>query len=197
MDLTSQGSTTLNTPMGEMVLEGTSVFVLPGRYHSQLNTPMGAMTQVIDGDRGFMTMAGQVQDLPESAVAEMRRGLSTEAGCVLLLKLALEGSLEAQLVGTVDFEGQPASDVVVTLGDAPIHVYLSDDGQTVLGTMRRATTDEGPADVVETYAAYTLVSGLKVPFESTQKVDGEVKSQSRVTSVTVNGGYPEDLFRRP
>jgi len=195
--LTSQGSTTITTPMGEMALEGTSVFVLPGRYHSQLKTPLGAMTQVVDGERGFMTMAGQVQDLPESAVAEMRRGLSTEGGCALLLKMALEGAVQGQLLGAVDFEGQPASDVVVTVDGSPVHLYLSADGQTVLGTMRRATTDEGPADVVEVFAAHTVVSGLKVPFESTQKANGEVKAQSRLTSVTVNAGFTEDLFRRP
>jgi predicted Zn-dependent peptidase len=196
-DLTSQGSTTLSTPMGQMVLEGTSVFVLPSRYHSQLTTPMGTMTQVLDGDHGFMTMAGQVQDLPESASSEMRQGLSTEAGCVLLLKLALEGTLEGQLVGAVTFEGQDASDVAVTLGDSPIHVYLSADGQTVLGAMRRATTEEGPAEVVEIFAAHTVVSGLRVPFETIQKANGEVKAQSRLTSVTVNAGYSEELFRRP
>jgi len=196
-DLTSQGSTTLSTPMGEMVLEGTSVFVLPGRYYSQLSTPMGPMTQVLDGDRGFMTMAGQVQDLPDSALAEMRQGLSTEAGCALLLKLALEGSLEGQLVGAVTFEGQEANDVVVTLDGAPVHVYLSADGQSVLGTMRRATTEEGPAEVVESYAAPTVVSGLRVPFETTQKANGEIKARSRLTVVTVNGGFAEELFRRP
>jgi predicted Zn-dependent peptidase len=195
--LSSQGSTTLNTPMGEMVLEGTSLFVLTGRYHSQLSTSMGAMTQVLDGDRGFMTMGGQVQDLPESASAEMRQGLYTEAGCALLLKLALEGSLGGQLVGAVTFEGQEASDVVVAPGDSPIHVYLSADGQTVLGTMRRATTEEGPAEVVEIFAAHTVVSGLRVPFETTQKANGEIKAQSRLTSVAVNAGYSEDLFRRP
>jgi hypothetical protein len=196
-DLTSQGSTTVSTPMGEMVLEGTSVFVLPGRYYSQLISPMGPITQVLDGDRGFMAMGGQVQDLPEGASAEMRRGLATEAGCALLLKLALEGTLEGQLVGAVTFEGQEASDVVVTLGDSPVHVYLSADGQTVLGAMRHATTEEGPAEVVESFAAPTVVSGLRVPFETTQKANGEVKARSRLTSVTVNGGFAEELFRRP
>lgn len=196
-NLTSQGSTSLSTPMGEMAIEGSSVIVLPGRYHSQLNTPMGAMTQVLDGERGFMTMAGQVHDLPESAVAEMRRGLATEAGCALLLKLALGGSLEGQLLGTVDFEGQPASDVVVTVDGTPVHVYVAADGHKVLGTRRQATTEEGPAEVVEVFTAHTVVSGLTVPFETTQKVNGEVKSHSRLASVTVNAGYPEDLFSRP
>jgi len=195
--LSSQGSTTVSTPMGQMVLEATSLFVLPGRYHSQLSTPMGPMTQVLDGDRGFMAMGGQVQDLPGSAVAEMKRGLATEAGCVLLLKLALEGSLEGQLVGPVTFEGQAASDVVVTLDGAPIHVYLSADGQAVLGTMRLATTEEGPAELVEIFAAPTVVSGLRVPFETTQKANGEVKAQSRLTTAEVNPEWSEDLFKRP
>jgi len=127
----------------------------------------------------------------------MRRGLSTKAGCLLLLKLALEGKLEGQLVGATTFNGQEASDVVVTLDDAPVHLYLSVDGQTVLGSKRNAMTDQGPAEVVETYAALTVVSGLRVPFETTQEANGEVASHSRLTSVTVNAGYSEDLFRKP
>jgi hypothetical protein len=50
---------------------------------------------------------------------------------------------------------------------------------------------------VEIFAAPTVVSGLRVPFETTQKANGEVKAQSRLTSVAVNAGYSEDLFRRP
>jgi hypothetical protein len=63
--------------------------------------------------------------------------------------------------------------------------------------MWRATTEEGPAEVVEILAANTVVSGLRVPFETIQKVNGEVRAQSRLTSVTVNGGFAEELFRRP
>jgi hypothetical protein len=41
------------------------------------------------------------------------------------------------------------------------------------------------------------VSGLRLPFESTQKVKGEVKASSKLSSVKLNAGFAEDLFKKP
>ncbi len=195
-NMASEGATTIKTPMGEMELKGSATFVLPARLYNSITTPMGAMVQVVDGDKGWMTMGPNVRDLPGSAVAEMKRGLYTEAGCALLLQQALEGKLQGQLIGKTQFEGKDANDVLVKIGDGALRVYVAADG-TVLGTRQRAQTQEGPADVIEVFSAFTPVSGLKVPFESVQKVKGEVKSSSKLTSVKINPGFSEDLFKKP
>jgi len=196
-DITTDGVTTANTPMGAMELTRKGTFVLPDRLHNEMTTPMGAMVQVVDGEKAWIKMGQGRQDLPESAVAEMRRGLYTEAGCALLLQEAMAGKVQAQALGKVQFEGKNAEDVLVRVGDKPFHIYLTPDAGEILGVKQTAQTQEGPAEVVESFAGYQVVSGLRVPFERTQKVNGEVKASTKLSSVKINAGFSEDLFKKP
>ncbi len=196
-DLTVKSTTTLKTPMGEMSLTSSSVFVLPDRLHSDVQTPMGKMTQVLDGEKAWMAMGPKVRVLPASASSKMRRQLYTEAGCVLLLQRALDGKLEGQALGKTTFEGKDAVQVVVRLDDKPLRLFLSPDGSSILGLKQQATTQEGPAEVTTVYGTWKATSGLTLPTETTEKVKGEVKAASTVTSYQINAGFSEDLFKQP
>ncbi len=196
-DISTEGTTTINAPNGQMELKGKSVFVLPNRLHSEISTPMGSMTRVVDGDTGWMAMGPQARDLPASAVGEMKRALYTTAGCALLVREVVGGKLQAQALGTAQFEGAPADDVLVLVGESPIHVYLAPGTGEILGVKQMTRTQEGPAEAIDVYGARQVVSGLKIPFESTQKVKGEVRAASKLTSVKINAGYSEDVFKKP
>lgn len=41
------------------------------------------------------------------------------------------------------------------------------------------------------------MKGLRVPFETAQKVKDKVKASSKLTSVKINEGFSEDLFKKP
>ena len=196
-EMTIEGATTVKTPMGEMEIKGTSVLVLPNRLHADASTPMGTVTQVVDGERGWFQMGPAVKDLPESAVGEMRRALYAEAGCALLLKQVLEGKLQGQALGKASFEGKDSQAVVVRLEGQPVTLYLTPDGLTILGLKQRAKTQEGPQEVTEVFDGWQVTSGLKVPMISSQKVKGEVKTSSKLSKVTLNASFSEDLFKRP
>ncbi len=196
-DIVTEGVTAVSGPMGNMELKGKTSFVLPDRLHSEMTTPMGAMVQVVDGDRAWMKMGPTTRDLPGSAAAELRQSLFTKAGCVLLLREALAGRLQAQAVGKVQFEGKEAEDVIVRLGEASSHVYLSTDTSQILGAKRTTRTQEGPAELLELFSGYQAVSGLRIPFETTQKVGGEVKASGKLSAVTVNSGVSVELFKKP
>jgi zinc protease len=194
-DIYAEGVTQAATPMGDMELKGKVTFVLPNRLHSEIEAPMGVMVQVLDGERAWMTMGGMSQDLPESVAADMLRGLSTRNGCLLILKNALEGKIAAQAVGRTQFEGREVEDVLVSLDDRPAHIYIALDAGEILGTKRTAQTQEGPAEMIELFAGYKEGSGLRLPFESKQKVNGEVKASTNLSAVKINAGFSEDIFR--
>ena len=194
-DITSEGTATVSTPMGQMDLKAKVTFVLPDRSANEMTTPMGAMVQVLDGDRGFVKMGPKSQPLPERTVAEMKRALYTDFGCLRLLKEGPSGTPKAWAGGDAEFEGRKADDVLIGVGDGVFHVYLAPDTGEVLGTRRSAQTEEGAVDVVTAYSNYQIVSGLRIPFASVQKVKGEVKSDVKLTAVKVNAGFAEAVFK--
>lgn len=195
-DLTMEGSSSLKTPMGPMELKGNGTFVLPGRLYNNVTTPMGTLIQVLDGEKAWMTMAGQTQDLPAGAVADMRKGLLTEMGGVLLLQGALEGKFEAQSLGRADFEGKSVESLLLRLPSGTMRLFVGDDG-TLLGSRQISKTQEGPQEVTEVYGNWQTVQGLKIPFEKVEKVKGEVEATTKISSVKVNAGFSADLFKKP
>lgn len=195
-DLTMEGSNNVKTPMGPMELKGKATFVLPDRLYNEVTTPMGTLIQVLDGERAWMKMAGQSQDLPGGAVAEMRKGLLTELGGVLLLQEALSGKVEAQALGKADFEGKSAESVLLRLPAGMIRLFMADDG-LLLGTRQMSKTQEGPQEVTEVFGNWQTVQGLKVPFEKLEKVKGEVENSTKLTAVKLNAGFSPDLFKKP
>jgi hypothetical protein len=192
----SAGTATIKTRRGEIDLQGKGLFVLPDRLYSAMTTPMGAMVQVVAGDKAWIKMGPQSMNVTGSDLEEMRTGLWTEAGCALLLKSALEGKVEAQALGQRKFEDQDAEAVLVKAAGG-LKVFLSPDGSKVLGTSRVAKTQAGPEEVVEVYSAFTPVSGLNVPFQTVQKAKGEVKSTGKLVSVKLNVPVDETLFEPP
>jgi predicted Zn-dependent peptidase len=196
-DLVTEGTATYQTPMGAIEVKFKSSLVLPDRLHAEINTPMGQMTQVFDGQRGWVVMGPNTQDLPASAVEEFRRTMTTDSGCLLLAREALAGKVTAQALGKTTFEGQQAEAVVVRMGESPIRVFLSADGQRVLGTRSQGQTQEGPAEIVEIFGGYSAVSGLQVPMETTQNAGGKPVGATKVTSVKVNSGVDPALFQKP
>lgn len=127
----------------------------------------------------------------------MRRTLYTVAGCALVVRDVLEGRLQAQAAGKVNFEGKDAEDVLVRLGDKPVHIYLAPDASEIIGVRRTTQTQQGPAEVVEMFGGYQVVSGLRLPFENTTKVKGEVQASTKLSAVKINAGFSEDLFKKP
>ncbi len=196
-DVTTQSVVKAKTPMGEMELKVKSVFVLPDRYCQEMATPMGTVMQVVDGEKAWMKMGQMTRDMPGSAAAEMRRGLYTSLGGVLLLKQVLEGKLQGQALGKAKLEDKEALLVLVRLGETPLRVYLSPDGSSIMGFQQTTQTQEGPAETVETLADFQAAGGLRLPMEEVQKVKGEVKASSKTSSVETNKGFAEGLFDKP
>jgi len=191
-DLTYEGE----VAMGGMSLKIKAVVAPPDRNWNEIQTPMGVMNQVLSGDRGWMSMGPKTRELPGAAVDEMRKGIPTEAGCAFLLQQVLQGKLQGQLIGKTDVEGAVADDVLVKMGDASLRLYVDAKG-VLVGLKSHAVTQEGPADILELYSDWRDAGGLKVPFKTVQKVGGEEKQSSALTSVKPNAGYDAKIFEKP
>lgn len=196
-DLVAEGVMTRQTGMGSMDLKFKSTTVLPDKVQTEITTPMGAMVINFDGTAGWVKVGPNIQDLPGSAAAEMKGGLATENGCLLLLQQALAGTVEAQALGLAVFEGQNAEAVLVRFGETPVRIFLAPDTRQVLGTRQQGQTEEGPADIVEVFSAYTDIAGLQVPMQTVATANGKPRSSSKLSAVKLNTTPDPGLFSRP
>ncbi|MEW5764559.1 MAG: insulinase family protein [Acidobacteriota bacterium] len=196
-DLTTTGNVSVHSPMGAMDLKVKTVFALPGRSHSTIETPMGTMAQVFDGKNAWMAVGNQHRFHPASTAEEMKQGIWLDGGFVLLWQALLDGKVEAQALGKTTFEGQETEEVYLRAPAEKVRLYLSPDGKTVLGARRRVLTQEGPKVMTEIFSDYRDVSGLQIPFKTVQKDgDKEVGVQVIQTAV-VNAGFAPTLFEKP
>lgn len=195
-DISFKGEMTMKTPMGEMAMQVKGISVPMEKSWNELQTPMGKMLQVLSGDAAWMVMGTQTQNLPASAADEMKKGTATDAGCLYLLQQALLGKLQGQLIGKATFEGAEADDVLIKLGAFTYRLYIGTDGK-VLGTKGRAMTQEGPVESVEIYSDWRDAGGMKIPFSSVSKQNGEVAQTSKMTTIKLNASYDAKLFEKP
>lgn len=195
-DITFEGELTMKTPMGDMALKVKGVSVPMEKSWTELQTPMGKMVQAFAGDAAWMVMGPQSQNMPSSAAEEMKKGTATDAGCLYLLQQALLGKLQGQLLGKTSFEGTEAEDVLIKLGAFTYRLYIGTDGK-VLGTKGRAMTQEGPVEAIEIYSDWRDAGGVKIPFASATKQNGEAAQSSTMTSIKLNAGYDATLFEKP
>jgi len=196
-DLTAEGVTTATTAMGPVELKVRSVFVVPDRLYSNMTTPMGDMEQVLDCGKGWISMGGHVRDLPGAVIEDMQRAIWSRYGALMVLKAALEDQATAQSIGKVKFQDKDVEDILVTGPSGSLHIYLTPDGKEVAGAKRKGQTQAGPADIVEIFSNYQVTSGLRHPMEIRQETNGETVATVKVSSVKLNAGYSDGLFKRP
>ena len=76
MRIKAEGTAALVPGQPDLPFTIEDTWQMPGRYKSsstfQIMGKKVAQTQVIDGDKGWIHMNGQTQDLPREAVAEMK-----------------------------------------------------------------------------------------------------------------------------
>jgi hypothetical protein len=118
-------------------------------------------------------------------------------GAFVVLRAALEDKVQAQSMGRVGFHGVEAEDVLVTVPPATLHVFITPDGKEVMGAKRTGKTQAGPADIVEVFSGYQEFSGLRFPTEIRQETNGETAATIKISSIKINAGFSEDLFKKP
>jgi outer membrane lipoprotein-sorting protein len=187
---------TVSTPGGDMVLDAKLVLVYPDRMRLDLNTPMGTMVQVLDGDKAWMSSPQGVVDLQGSEANELRKQIQFDQ--LSVLKALASGSAGAQYVGQTELDGKKVHDLLVTLGDdAVIHLYVEPSSNMMVGSSRKMATMEGPADVTEVYSDFKDVGGIKMSHSSVQRTAAKTISSTTVTEMKINPAIDPGAFQKP
>ena len=187
---------TMSTGGGDISMDMNVTVVYPDRLRVDMQSPMGAISQVLDKDKGWMRTPQGIVELQESQIAELKKQIQFEA--VNLLRNFAEGRLDVQYLGETQVGGRKALDVLVSMGEGSTqHLYVDPNDYTIFGNMRRGSTLEGPAEVTETYTDFRDVDGLKVNFGSIQTAGGKQISSTVVSEVIVNPKVDAAFFAKP
>lgn len=184
---------TLNVkgPMGEMALDAEETTIFPDRQRQVMKTPMGEMTMVVSGDGGFMSMGGQMQDIPGSQRKGMLDsirdtpmylgGKLNDAG----FTFAVAGDAK---VGDVDTK-------ILEINGEGIRVKWCIDPKTgdVLRTIKSTPQGEQTVD----FSDFRDVNGLRLPFKGLARVGDKDSGRFEVKSMEINPAVDESIFAKP
>ena len=194
--ITTVFKATVSTPGGDIAMDMNLTMVYPDRLHLNMQSPMGAIVQVLDGDKGWMSTPQGVVDLQGSQVGELQKQIRFET--INVLKAFVAGQIDAQYLGETQLDGHQVFDILITVGEgATQHFYVDAKDYTIVGNVRRGSTMEGPGEVTEIYSDFRDVDGLKVNFASVQRVATKQISSTVVSEVKVNPKVDPAIFAKP
>jgi len=186
----------MTLPGGEMDLGIELVLVYPDKFRLDMQTPMGAVVQALDGDAGWMKTPQGVMPLQGSQAAELRKQVRFELFNVL--KAFIKGDVEVQFLKETELDGRQVFELLISLDEeTSAHMFVDMTDYTIVGNSRRANTMEGPTEVTEILSDFREVDGLKISFASVQKAGGREVSSSKISEFKVNPNVDLSIFAEP
>jgi zinc protease len=182
----------VKTQQGDMQVKAESTLVYPDKVHTVLNTPMGAMIMVFTPSTAFMSMGGQIQDMPASRKKE---GLNTIKRDLLnIAQHANDPKYAFSLAGTESIGKVQAKVLDINADGTPVTWYVDPQSGHVLRAMFAATGPSGPAQMAIDYSDWRAIDGLTLPMQKTSSANGIQVSADRVDQREVNPTLDPKLF---
>lgn len=196
-DIIQSAQMTMNTPMGEMAMETQMTWASPNKMAQSMKMAMGEMTSGFDGTTGWMKSPMGTQDLPASQKEELSKSMALNT--YVLLKGIESPDYAVQFFKDDKLNDKPVQVVIVRHKQMNHAVKMYVDPQTsiVVKRVSRGRTMQGPADLEEFLSDYRDVDGVKIPFKVETFADGKRQTQTTISSVKINSGVKDDVFKRP
>jgi len=187
-------ATTQNGEM-EMNIEMTSLF--PDKQYQKMTLPMGEVIMAISGKTGWMKIMNNVQEMPSSQTEEMFKSQMLDPMTVMRNLESKDYIIYFYKEDKV--EQTPVQVIIVKHGPANASVRWFIDAQTglLVKSIERRTGQAGPTDEESFFSDYRAVDGVQVAFKTLQQADGKKQMEMELSSVKINSGVKEDLFKKP
>jgi zinc protease len=184
------------TPMGEFTIETDLQIVRPNKMAMQMKTPMGSLQMVFDGANAWMKGPMGTRDIGGAQRQELESELYGDLYYMLQNLDKPEFTPQYWKDDTAD--GKNVNVVLVRYNPTNYLVRLFIDPATglVVKKIARGTGPSGPTDVEETYSDYRTADGVQFPFKTVSTSDGKRVSEVTVTTVKVNGGVKDEVFKK-
>jgi len=195
--ISTKSSISLTTPQGEFAMESSTLQVLPDRDRTVLNTPMGEIITVNDGDGGWMKQGANVIDLPSDQIEDA--GKEQFRNTFVLFQGINNPQYKAVYVSSDELNGRPVDIIkIISLDDQmSFKLALDAESHVPVGKMYFGKTMMGPGNLTQLISDYREVSGIKVPFSVSIESDGNKIADVTIKDFKINPEIPEGVFDKP
>jgi len=194
-DLTTKGKATVKTPQGEMELGVSTQLVFPDRMRQEMQTPMGAMTQVSSPAGTFVVTPMGTQDLPGSLRDEMVKQIQRHP--LFLAQKAEDPKLVASAAGKEKIGAVEAEILDISFDKAEVRWLLDPSTGRLLRSSYSGTGPAGPVTSVTDYSDFRPVDGFTLPFAQETSQNGQKAQSLKVEEIKVNAGADPKAFEKP
>jgi hypothetical protein len=186
----------VNSPSGAR-LQGQ----MPGQFRldaeREVDGKVVRTSRIINGDQGWTVRDGEATPMDPAALARAKETFYHKYADFVLLPL-LAPEVKLATMGESVFEGRPVVGLRVT---HPLHsekrMYFDKVTHHLIRSETISKDPETGRDIVNelVYDDYRDVGGIKVPYKSTTKRDGEVLRSSTTASFQIMPKLDNEIFR--
>ncbi|HEX8924319.1 MAG TPA: pitrilysin family protein, partial [Terriglobales bacterium] len=138
------------TPQGEMQLSIDQIIALPSSAYTKIGTPVGEMIRGVTPDSAWMSMGGQVQELPASARADALSGLKRDL--IVMAQHANDPAYVFSGDGTEKVNGENAAVLNISGGGLTLHWLLDPQTGRLIQSSYESSGHTGPVKRVVTFS---------------------------------------------
>lgn len=181
-----EGKLTTSVPQGDFTMDFTSINYFPDKFRMDLNTPMGSMVQVLNGDVAWMKMGENYQDLPASKIKE-----DLQRGYFYILKQFKEKKADFQYL-----KEESGMDILLVKGIGE-DFELGIDKEGKINFLRyTGATQTGFGKIEENFSNFKEIDGIKYPFRVEAVVDGKLFQTIEISSVSILNEVDLKIFEK-
>ena len=194
----SIGEIFMNTPAGEMTMDGELTVALPGKSRNDMTIPAMGMTisRVLGADSAWMASPQGSQTMPEVLVQEGRNEIFRLDPPLLTYVSGAE--VPVQHLGEEDVNGKMAD--VILVSDTPagsIKLFIDQESKHIVKKAYQALGQQGePVQREEFPGDYRDISGVKVAFSIVLVDNGEKVAEVTLSEATINAEVDESIFEQ-
>jgi hypothetical protein len=173
---------------------------MPNQYKSVFTFEVGGKkftpTRVIDGDKGWIDVMGETQEMSKEVIAEMKEQWYAEG--LDRLGFLKDKGLELSLLQEIKIENKPANGVLVrTKGHRDVKLYF--DKETGLLVKRENKLDEGGKELLQEvfFSDYEEKKGLKHYRKIVTHHDGKKFIEATVVELEYFDKLDSSVFAKP
>ncbi len=196
-DVSTRAKIEVTTPSGSLEGDLLTSAQLPDKTRIEMSMLGQRGVQVLNGDKGWTTSGGKVQDLTAEQAQAMRAGLKVQV-LPLLARLA-SGTVTTGWTGA-DVVGTDSVDVLWIV-DPDANARASFSRKT--GLLVRLEQEEpamfgqGKVPMARLYSDFRAVDGLMVPFKIERYANGQLLIADTVSAYEINKGGAGSPYLRP